>query len=69
MSAVPIPRVQLEFCTDPGEFLAAAGDYLAAEPVISTVVTTFAHRVLKQRAGEISQPDRNWWLVVRTPAR
>lgn len=65
MGAVGIPRVRLEFCTDPGEFLAAAGDYLAAEPVISTVVTTIAHRVLKQRADEISQPDRNWWLVVR----
>lgn len=68
MSAVPVPRVQLEFRTDPGDFLAAAGDYLAAYPVISTVVTTVAHRVLDQRVGEVPQPERNWWLVVRDDA-
>jgi hypothetical protein len=55
---------RLRFFTDPAEFLAAAGYRLAADPVISTVVTTIAHRVLSQRADGISQPDRNWWLVV-----
>lgn len=56
--------LRLRFFTDPAEFLAVAGDHLAAHPVISTVVTTMAHRVLSQRADGISQPDRNWWLVV-----
>ncbi len=56
---------RLQFCTDPGEFLAAAADYLAADPVVSTVVTTVAHRLLSQRADGIARPDRNWWLVVR----
>lgn len=57
--------LRLRFCADPGEFLAAAGDYLAADPVVSTVVTTVAHRLLAQQADGIAQPDRNWWLVVR----
>jgi hypothetical protein len=65
MSAMPMAGLRLRFCTDPGEFLAAAGDHLAADPVVSTVVTTIAHRVLSQQAEGISQPDRHWWLVVR----
>ncbi|HEX7745428.1 MAG TPA: GNAT family N-acetyltransferase [Micromonosporaceae bacterium] len=64
MSAIPIPGLRLRFCTDPGEFLAAAGDLLAAEPVISTVVTTVAHQALSQRADGISPSERDWWLVV-----
>ncbi len=56
--------LRLRFLTEPGEFLAAAGDYLGADPVVSTVVTTVAHRMLSQRAEELSQPDRTWWLVV-----
>jgi hypothetical protein len=64
MSAIPIAGLRLQFCTDPGEFLAAAGDHLAADPVASTVVTTIAHWALSQRADGVSQPDRNWWLVV-----
>ena len=64
MSATPIAGLRLRFCTDPGEFLAAAGDYLAADPVISTVVTTVAHRLLPQQAEGIAQPAGNWWLVV-----
>jgi FR47-like protein len=57
--------LRLRFCAGAGEFLAAAGDYLAAEPVVSTVVTTVAHRVLAQQADGVAQPGRNWWLVVR----
>ncbi|GLZ58428.1 GNAT family N-acetyltransferase [Micromonospora sp. NBRC 107095] len=64
MSAVATAGPRLRFCTDPGEFLASAGAYLTADPVVSTVVTTVAHRLLSQRAEGISQPDRNWWLVV-----
>ncbi|MGI5522492.1 GNAT family N-acetyltransferase [Micromonospora sp. CA-259024] len=64
MSTIPMAGLRLRFFTDPGEFLAAAGDYLGTDPVVSTVVTTVAHRLLSQRAEGISQPDRNWWLVV-----
>lgn len=65
MSSIAAAGPRLQFCTDPGEFLAAAGDYLAAEPVVNTVVTTVAHRLLAQQADGIAQPDRNWWLAVR----
>jgi len=64
MSTIPVAGLRLQFCADPGEFLAAAGDYLAATPVVSTVVTTVAHRLLAQQADEIAQPGRTWWLVV-----
>ncbi len=56
---------RLQFCTDPGEFLAAAGEYLAADPVVTTVVTTVAHQLLAEQADGIARPDRDWWLVVR----
>jgi hypothetical protein len=46
MSTIPAAGLRLQFCAGPGEFLAAAGDYLAAEPVISTVVSTVARRLL-----------------------
>lgn len=65
MSSIPTAGPRLQFCTDPGEFLAAAGEYLAADPVVNTVVTTAAHQLLSQQADGIAQPDRNWWLVVR----
>jgi len=65
MSTTPVAGLQLQFCTDPGEFLAVAGHYLAADPVVSTVVTTVAHRLQAQQADGITQPGRNWWLVVR----
>ncbi|MCX5115576.1 GNAT family N-acetyltransferase [Micromonospora sp. NBC_00362] len=64
MSIVPRTGLRLRFLSDPGEFLAVAGDYLRADPVVSTVVTTIAHRLLSQRTEGIPQPDRNWWLVV-----
>ena len=64
MSTIPVAGLRLQFCTDPGEFLAVAGDYLAARPVVSTVVTTVAHRLLAQQADGIAQPGPNWWLVV-----
>jgi GNAT superfamily N-acetyltransferase len=51
----------LEFLTDPREFLAAAGEHLAQNPVQNTVVTTIAERFSR---GEKGAPD-DWWLVVR----
>jgi predicted GNAT family acetyltransferase len=64
MSTVPVAGLQLQFCAEPSDFLATAEDYLAVDPVVSTVVTTVAHRALSQQADGIAQPDRNWWLVV-----
>lgn len=65
MSPIPIAGLRLQFCTDPGEFLAAADDCLAADPVVSTVVATVAHRLLAQQAEGMAQPASNWWLLVR----
>lgn len=65
MGAGSRSAIRLQFYADPAEFLAVAGDWLAADPVVSTVVTTTAHRVLAQLAEGVAQPDRNWWLVVR----
>ena len=65
MSTSPVAGLRLQFCADPREFLAAADAYLAAAPVISTVVTTVTHRLLAQQADGIAQPGRHWWLVVR----
>ena len=48
MSTIPVAGLRLQFCAGPGEFLAAAGDHLAAGPVASTVVTTVAHRLVAQ---------------------
>lgn len=64
MSTIPVAGLRLQFYTDPGEFLAAAGGYLAADPVVSTVVTTVAHRLLAQQSDGMAQPGRTWWLVV-----
>lgn len=55
----------LEFYADPAEFLASTAGYLAAEPVVSTVVTTMADRALARRAEGLPAPERDWWLIVR----
>lgn len=65
MSANPADVLSLEFSTDPGEFLDAAGEYLAADPVVNTVVTTVADRARAQQAAGVPQPERDWWLAVR----
>ncbi len=64
----PAAMAHLDFLTDPREFLAAAGDHLAAQPVVSTVVSTVAHT--KVLDAEERHPHRadDWWLVVRDDA-
>ncbi|HEY7042439.1 MAG TPA: GNAT family N-acetyltransferase [Nocardioidaceae bacterium] len=64
MNASSTSVEQLQFFADPGEFLAAAGDFLATDPMISTVVTTVAHRAAAELSEGIAQPEQNWWLVV-----
>lgn len=68
MTASAAAGVRLHFFPDPAEFLAAARDHLAADPVISTVVTTIAHRMQAQRADGAHRNSRDWWLVVRDDA-
>ena len=56
---------ELEFLTDPGEFLGAVGEYLGLQPVVSTVVATIAAR--RVGGGPDAEPahEGDWWLVVR----
>jgi len=60
---------ELEFHDDPATFLAAAGDHLALEPVVSTVVATVAENAVRDDAAgvELVAPYR-WWLVTRDDA-
>lgn len=56
----------LEFHDEPGEFLKAARPYLAADPVVSSVVTTIAERSVREdRDGVARQLPHRWWVVVR----
>ena len=59
----------LTFHDDPVEFLAVAGDHLAADPVVSTVVATIAERAAARTppASRIEVPHR-WWVVARDDA-
>lgn len=60
--------VELEFFRDARRFLGVAGEYLAAEPVVNTVVTTVADRVVARRADGVAEAERDWWVVVRDGA-
>ena len=60
--------LRFHFYRDPGEFLSTARRFLAAEPVISTVVTTMAYRALAQQSDGIPLADRDWWVVVTNRA-
>lgn len=51
---------------DPAEFLALAGEHLAADPVLTTVVSTVTHRALAQVERGLPAPAHpRWWAVVR----
>ncbi len=57
----------VEFTSDPAAFLALADDLLAADPVITTVVSSVTSRHRDQDAAGVARPqDRPvWWAVVR----
>ena len=60
---------RLQFFDDPTAFLAEAGPHLAAEPVLSTVLSTITERVVAEdAAGIVSDAPYRWWLVVRNDA-
>lgn len=58
--------VQLSFLADPADFLVQAREYLAADPLGANVLASVAGRAADQVASGIAQPDRDWWLVVRS---
>jgi predicted GNAT family acetyltransferase len=64
MCAPATDGLRLRFSSDAAEFLEAAGDYLARDPVVSTVVATVARRVQERRADGVVPPAGDWWLVV-----
>jgi hypothetical protein len=49
--------MELRFYDDPGEFLDLAGEHLAEQPVLSTVMSGVASRLREQRAAGIRWPD------------
>ncbi|GAA2152338.1 GNAT family N-acetyltransferase [Nocardioides koreensis] len=51
---------------DPARFLALADEHLAADPVLTTVVSTVTHRALTQVERGLPAPAHpRWWAVVR----
>lgn len=58
---------RLEFLSDPREFLARARPLLSRDPVVSTVVASFAEQDAARRDAGDEQPAERpyWWLVVR----
>jgi RimJ/RimL family protein N-acetyltransferase len=57
----------LEFLDDPGAFLDAAGDLLAADPVEGTVLVTVSDRLRRERAAGLRPPAGfpMWWVLER----
>jgi predicted GNAT family acetyltransferase len=64
----------LEFFTTPQPFLDAAGDLLAADPVLGSVIASVTQRTARELAdghdswAEVGAPFERWWVVVRDPA-
>lgn len=54
---------RLAFTEDPVEFLAVASEFLAAEPVVSTVLSTITERAVREDAEGTPRPDHpRWWV-------
>ena len=59
----------VEITTNPERFLADAGELLAAEPLLTTVVSTVTHQAAQQvAAGEPASGHPRWWAVARDPS-
>lgn len=61
--------MELAFTSGATGFLAAARPYLAAEPVLSTVVSTLAERQVTEAADGVTHPAWQWFLTVRDGGR
>ncbi|MFC8799516.1 GNAT family N-acetyltransferase [Promicromonospora sp. NPDC057138] len=56
----------IEFFDDPAAALDVAGDLLAAEPVVSSIVASATHQAARSYAAGGPRPDHPmWWAVVR----
>ena len=56
---------RLAFTEDPAELLAVAADLLAADPVVTTVVSTVTERAARDDAEGEPRPDHpRWWVSV-----
>jgi GNAT superfamily N-acetyltransferase len=53
---------RIDFTDDPDQFLATAGPYLAADPVVTTVIATVTRRLAERGPGDA--PYR-WWALAR----
>jgi GNAT superfamily N-acetyltransferase len=60
---VPIEQPALDFYDDPVRFLADAGDFLASDPVIGSVIATVTSRAASW--GEDATGPYAWWVLVR----
>src|SRR4051812_24917720 len=59
----------VELFEDPAAFLDVAGEHLAADPVLTTVVATVSERARADDERGVPAPDGpRWWAVVRDPA-
>jgi GNAT superfamily N-acetyltransferase len=65
------PAPTLEFFDAPQPFLDAAGDLLAAQPLLGSVIASVTHRTAREVAAgidswsEVGAPFDRWWVVVR----
>lgn len=56
----------LDFHDDPASFLASSEEWLARDPVLSTVVSSVTQRLLEaDQRGETSGDHPRWWAVLR----
>lgn len=60
-------RYDVQFIEDPSRFLECAGRRLAAEPVVSTVVSTVAERMA--RSPQVASSAPYSWFAVATDER
>ena len=66
--------MQLEFFDTPQPFLDVAGDLLAAEPVLGSVIASVTARTARELAegmdswADVDAPFERWWVVVRDDA-
>ena len=63
--------MDLEFFDAPQPFLDAAGDLIAADPVLGSVIASVTQRTVRELAdgrdswSEVGAPFERWWVVVR----
>jgi GNAT superfamily N-acetyltransferase len=64
---VPTSSIRLDFYDDPARFLEDAGDFLATDPVIGSVIATVTRRAASW--GDEATGPYAWWVLVRDGSR